>query len=126
MTYKQLFYSLLIILVTFFICVPDLFERGVKGYFGFSSLRVTFNQISLMTFGFLASLRLFHVEKAKPYRFLYLAPILLFGYNLFVNVLNVRKTDYNTFTPKVLIILGVTVISVIYFLIESRKDKKNG
>jgi|GEM_PF-3167452 len=126
MTYKQLFYSLLIIIVTFFICVPDLFERGVKGFFGFSSIRVTLNQISLMTFGFLASLRLFHTEKTKPYRFLYLAPILLFGYNLFVNVLDARKTDYNTFTPKVLIILGVTVISVIYFLIESRKEQKNG
>ncbi len=126
MTYKQLLYSLLIIIVTFFICVPDLFERGAKGFFGFSSLRVTFNQISLMIFGFLASLRLFHTEKGKPYRFLYLAPILLFGYNLFVNVLNVRKTDYNTFTPKILIILGVTVIAVIYFLIESRKEQKNG
>jgi len=74
-----------------------------------------------MTFGFLASLRLFHTEKEKPYRFLYLAPILLFGYNLFVNVLDARKTDYNTFTYKITIIIGVLLGLAVYFFIKKRK-----
>jgi hypothetical protein len=121
--YKNLLISIAIIVITIFTYVASTIDRGVGGFFGFSSLRVTFNQISLYTFCFLASLRLFHAERQKPYRFIYLVPIMSFGYDLFVNVLNARKTSYNEFTPRVTITFIVVVAVVVYYFVKKKTDK---
>ncbi|PHS03635.1 MAG: hypothetical protein COA88_15500 [Kordia sp.] len=121
MTFKNLAYTLLILAVTVATYTASLFEKGIDGYFGFSSLRVTVHHISFLVFCFLASLRLFHVEKGKPYRFIYLVPILTMGYNLFVNALDARKTTFNEFTPKLTITLLVVVGVVVCYFIKRKK-----
>jgi len=122
--YKKIIISIIILATTVFTYVASLISKGEEGLFGFSSLRVTFNQISFLTFALVASLRLFYLEKGKDYRFVYLVPIVVISYDLFVNVLDARKTYYNEFTPK----LGITIVIVLGVLIGHvvKKQRKNG
>jgi uncharacterized transporter YbjL len=122
MIFKKLFYPLTIILVTLLTCSADLFQKGQVGFFGFSSLRVTIHQIAFLLFGLLASMRLFHVEKNKDYRLVYLIPMTIFTYNIGVNILDCRKTDFNTFGIKFSLSMLLVVVLIVRFLISKTKN----
>ncbi len=120
-TFKPLFYALVILVITIFTYTASLVPYDIEGYFGFSSLRVTLNQISFLLFAFLASCRLFYVEKGKAYRFVYLVPITVLGYDLVVNVLNARKTFFNEFTPKLGLTFLVLLLVTLYYFYKKAK-----
>ncbi len=119
--YKNLLYAIIIILLTVLTYTASVVQHNVEGYFGFSSLRVTINQLSFYLFAFLASCRLFYVEKGKPYRFVYLVPVTALGYNLLVNLFDARQTYFNEFTPRFGLTILVSLFVVFYYFNKRSK-----
>lgn len=111
-------------MLTVFTYAASMVPYNVEGWFGFSSLRVTVNQLSFYIFAFLASLRLFYVEKGKLYRFVYLVPITTLGYELAVNLLDARKTVFNEFTPKFALTIFIVVFIVLYYFLKKNDEKR--
>lgn len=120
-TFKALLYAILVLIITIFTYVASLVPYNIEGYFGFSSLRVTINQISFYLFAFLASCRLFYIEKGRTYRFIYLIPIVVLGYNLLINIFDARQTYFNEFTPKIGLTFLVLLLITLYYFYKKAK-----
>lgn len=93
--------------------------KGVKGFSGFSSLRIAVWVISMFLWGLSGWVIAFLKTKGKVYRFSLLAPILMGFFQLFIYVLDSRNSGINRFSNKVFLnIVIILIITAFYFKIK--------
>ncbi len=123
-TYKEILLALLILAMSFLPYLHD-FDvfKGVKGFSGFSSLRIGIWATSLFVVAISGWVFAFLGHKGKSYRFVILAPIFMLSFQLAVYLLDARKTTINDFNWKVVINLIFALFIIVFFY--WRKSKPN-
>lgn len=120
--YKAIVIGTLAFTAAFLIFAHDAIARGVKGYFGFSSMRVMVWTISILVFGIAGWFNAFYNAKGKLYKFTYLVPILIATYQLLIYVFDARKTDFNQLNTKTMITFtAIGAVIGYYFYKKLRK-----
>lgn len=109
--------SVLIGLVSFLPYLHDFdFFKGRQGFSGFGSLRVGIWVISLFIIAISGWVVAFVNSRHKKYRFSILAPIGMLVFQMFVYILDSRKSFVNDFNVKVLLNFAVLIIiGFLYF-----------
>ncbi len=126
---KKATYSLLVALfiwaVSFLPYLHDLeYFEGMKGFSGFSSLRIAVWVISLFLIAISGWVVAFLNSKGKKYRFSMLAPIGMLVFQLCVYVLDGRESIINDFNIKVVLNLVVfAVVIILYFFNKLRSNE---
>lgn len=129
--FKKKIFSLLLALsicaISFLPYLHDLeFFAGKKGFSGFSSLRIGTWVVSLFVFGISGWIFAFIGNKGKLYRFVILAPIFMGLFQLFIYVLDKRKTYINDFNWKVILNFSILLVIIVsYYAIKLIPPKKN-
>lgn len=124
---KSLTYSFIIAVViclmSFLPYIHDFnYFNGKEGFSGFSSLRIAIYIIAIFLFGISGWVFAFINSKGKDYRIAILAPILMGVFQLFIYILDSRKTDFNAFNTKVVLNFSlILIITFIYYRLRKRE-----
>lgn len=101
----------------------DMF-KGVKGFSGFSSLRVALWAVSLYVVALAGWIFAFIASKGKRYRFMILAPVFMLAFQLSIYLLDARKSTVNDFTTKTILNFIFCLLLVgLYFYRLKNNDK---
>ncbi len=124
--FKNLLVALLIIAMSFLPYLHD-FEifKGMKGFSGFSSLRIGIWVVSLFMVGLSGWIFAFLNSKGKQYRMAMLAPIFMLSFQLLIYLFDSRKTTTNEFSTKILLNLCLAVVLVVLYFYGLKKQKEN-
>lgn len=100
----------------------DIF-KGMKGFSGFSSLRVALWAVSLYLVALFGWIFAFMASKGKRYRFMMLAPVFMLVFQLSIYLLDARKTAVNDFTFKTLLnfIFCLLLVGLYFYRLKNNK-----
>lgn len=99
------------------------FFKGRQGFSGFGSLRVGIWVICLFIIAISGWMVAFLSAKHKSYRFAILAPIFMLLFQLFVYILDSRKSIVNDFNVKVILNFAVFIlIGYLYFKFRGKRE----
>lgn len=101
--------------------VPRETESGISGY---SSLRVFLYITLINVFGLVGWLIAYMEAKGKRYRFVIIIPIINIAYQLFIYILNLKKTSFNDLNLKFLITFVISVLVFVFYFTRKLKQKK--
>tara|TARA_R110002051_G_scaffold297564_2_gene363934 strand:+ start:7706 stop:8101 length:396 start_codon:yes stop_codon:yes gene_type:complete len=121
-TSKQFIIALLIIVSPFLVYIHDsgLFD-GMKGFSGFSSLRVGVWVVSLFILMLFAFIGWFYEAKHKKYRFALLAPIFMITFQLAIYLFDARANTTNDFSSKTIVYFVFVICLVLAYFLGTRK-----
>lgn len=126
---KKIFNLLIAILICIVSFLPYLhdfeFFKGKKGFSGFSSLRIGIWVVSLFVIAVSGWMFAFVKSKGISYRFVMLVPIFVLMYQLFVYVLDSRKSVINDVNTKVLLHFLLIVLVAIFYFVRKNQSPKN-
>ncbi|WP_435624508.1 hypothetical protein [Flagellimonas sp.] len=97
----------------------------MKGFSGFSSLRIGIWVVSLFMVGLSGWIFAFLNSKGKQYRMAMLAPIFMLSFQLLIYLFDSRKTTTNEFSTKILLNLCLAVVLVVLYFYGLKKQKEN-
>ncbi len=100
--------------------IPRETQSGISGY---SSLRVFLYITLINVFGMIGWLIAYSEAKGKRYRFVMIVPIINIMYQLFIYILNLKKTSFNDLNLKFLITFIISLLVFLFYFL--RKIKKN-
>ena len=124
--FKDFFKALGVFLVTFLVYIHD-FEifKGVKGFSGFSSLRVGMFIVGLMILALVPWIGWYVASRGKRYAFVMLVPIFMISYQLAVYLFDQRDHTTNEFNFKVLVQFGFVLVLIgLYFFGKYQKGER--
>jgi hypothetical protein len=113
-----------IFLISFLVYVHDfsIFE-GVKGFSGFSSLRVGIFVVGLMIVALVPWVGWYISSKGKRYAFVMLVPIFMISWQLGVYLFDQRDHSTNDFNFKVLLQFGFVLLLIVFYFIGKLRGK---
>jgi len=92
------------------------------GYiFGYSTFSVFVYMVTINFTNLIAWFLCLHFAQGKPYRFVIFFPVVLSAYQFFIVIFNLRFTQLNELSSKVIVFLCVALLCLINFYIKSRK-----
>ena len=101
--------------------IPRNTQAGISGY---SSLRVFLYVLLINLFGLIGWIVAYYEAKEKRYRFVMIVPIINITYQVFIYIMNLKKTSFNDLNLKFLITFVASVlIFLFYFLRKVKKTK---
>lgn len=103
----------------------DLFKE-MKGFSGFSSLRVGLWAVALYVLALSGWVLAFLNSRGKRYRFVILAPIFMLAFQLAIYVLDARSSTSNEFTNKVLLnfVLCMVLVGVYFYQLRKKRNEE--
>lgn len=103
----------------------DLF-KGMKGFSGFSSLRVAMWSLSLYIVGLSGWVMAFVHAKDRSYRFAMLAPIFMCSFQMAIYLFDARNTSSNDFTFKTVLNFIFCGVVLVLFFYNKKKQINEG
>jgi niacin transporter len=97
---------------------------GSDGLFlGYSAYRIFLALVGMQLSSFIAWFLVLEFSKGKSYRFVFLFPTVINGYQLLLMVFNLRKTVLNGWNYKIFILLLVGVLLILNFYLTDKNAK---
>ncbi len=125
MTSKEFVIGALILICSLLPYIHDAIPRETQaGISGYSSLRVFLYITLINVFGLVGWLIAYFEAKGKRYRFVMIVPIMNIVYQLFIYILNLKKTSFNDLNLKFLITFIVSVMVFIFYFMRKFKQSK--
>ncbi len=123
--FKDFFSAVFIILISFLPYLHDFdMFKGVKGFSGFSSLRIGIWVVSLFLLGLSGWVVAFINSKGKKYRFIMLCPIFMITFQLGIYLLDARNTQTNDFSFKIILNFILAFVLVVTYFYGIKKSVK--
>ncbi len=122
--YRDFLIGGLILLSSILPYIHDAIPRGVgEGISGYSSLRVLLFVVLINLFGLIGWVIAYFEARGKRYRFVMIVPIINITYQVFIYVLNLKKTSFNDLNLKFLITFMVSSLVFLFYFLRKIKKK---
>ncbi|QXP51156.1 MULTISPECIES: hypothetical protein [Cellulophaga] len=92
-------------------------------FFGYSAYRVFLAIVGMQLSSFIAWFLVLDFSKGKSYRFVFIFPTVINGYQLLLMVFNLRQTSLNNWNYKIFILLLVGVLLILNFYLTDKNAK---
>lgn len=103
----------------------EIFLTDTEGYvLGYGSYDVFLFILGLYVSMFLAWFVALYFARFKPYRFAFFFPVVLFGYELFLNIFNLGETKLNRLNYKIIVFIILGILLVLNFFLNKKNQKK--
>ncbi len=103
--------------------IVDLFSDSNGLFLGYSSYRIFLALVGMQLSSFIAWFLVLEFSKGKSYRFVFIFPTVINGYQLLLMVFNLRKTVFNGWDYKIFILLLVGVLLILNFYLTTKNAK---
>ncbi|WP_155854973.1 hypothetical protein [Cellulophaga baltica] len=103
--------------------IVDFFSDSDNSFLGYSSYRVFLAIVGMQLSSFIAWFLVLEFSKGKSYRFVFIFPTAINGYQLLLMVFNLRKTVLNGWNYKIFILLLVGVLLILNFYLTNKNAK---
>jgi hypothetical protein len=122
--YRDFLIGGLILLSSILPYIHDAIPKGMSaGISGYSSLRVFLFVVLINLFGLIGWVIAYFEARGKRYRFVIIVPIINITYQVFIYILNLKKTSFNDLNLKFIITFTVSLLVFLFYFL--RKIKKN-
>ncbi|ADV48861.1 hypothetical protein Celal_1550 [Cellulophaga algicola DSM 14237] len=103
--------------------IIEFFSASDGSFLGYSAYRIFLALVGMQLSSFIAWLLVLEFSKGKSYRFVFLFPTVINGYQLLLMVFNLRKTPLNNWNYKIFILLLVGVLLILNFYLTDKNAK---
>ncbi|QXP56516.1 hypothetical protein H0I25_01615 [Cellulophaga sp. HaHa_2_95] len=103
--------------------IVESFSDSNGTFLGYSAYRIFLALVGMQLSSFIAWFLVLEFSKGKSYRFVFIFPTVINGYQLLLMVFNLRKTPLNNWNYKIFILLLVGVLLILNFYLTDKNAK---